>query len=73
MSIFKTRADEFNRASAAPKAPRNKTADNYHGQKIADPFRPLEKLDSRDTKKFVDAHNARFADFIGTSDAQKKM
>ena len=40
-----------------PKAPRSGQADDYHGRRIADPFRPMEETDSPATRKWVEAEN----------------
>jgi len=57
-------ARAFNKAAPPPKAPRDNTADIYHGTTVPDPFRPLEQLDAPATSAFVDAQNERFAEFI---------
>ena len=36
-----------------PKAPRSAQVDDYHGTKVADPFRPLEELDAPATLKWI--------------------
>ena len=43
---------------AYPKAPRANQVDDYHGTRVADPFRPLEDADSPETRKWIDAENA---------------
>ena len=43
---------------AYPKAPRADVVDDYHGTKVADPFRSLEDPDARETRAWIDAENA---------------
>src|SRR4029077_551459 len=40
-----------------PKAPTSDQTDDYFGTKVADPFRPLEDLDSPATRKWIEEEN----------------
>ena len=42
-------------ASAYPSAPRSVTVDTYHGVEVADPYRPLEDLESPATREWLAA------------------
>jgi prolyl oligopeptidase len=58
-----------------PKAPRSDTVDDYHGTRIADPYRPLEDPDSPETRAWVEAENkvtAAFLEAIPAREAIKK-
>ncbi len=44
-------------AFAYPPARRGDTVDDYHGVKVADPYRWLEELDSPETRAWIDAEN----------------
>jgi prolyl oligopeptidase len=40
-----------------PEAPRSEAVDNYHGTRVADPYRPLEDADSPQTRAWIEAQN----------------
>ena len=40
-----------------PQAPRSDTIDDYHGTRVADPYRPLEDPDAPATRAWVEAEN----------------
>ncbi|MFN0242122.1 MAG: prolyl oligopeptidase family serine peptidase [Planctomycetota bacterium] len=42
---------------AYPAAPHADVVDDYHGQRVADPFRPLEDPDAPATRAWIDAQN----------------
>ena len=44
-------------SSRYPEAPRSDTVDDYHGTKVADPYRPLEDPDAPATRAWVEAEN----------------
>lgn len=64
---------EFNKVAPPPPAPKDRTADIYHGKKVPDPFRPLEQLDAEPTAQWVAAQNARFQQFIDGSPSLSKV
>ena len=40
-----------------PPAPKSEQVDDYHGTKVADPYRDLENTGSEATKKWIEAEN----------------
>jgi len=52
-----TNGADVNKPLTYPKAPRSDTIEDYHGTKVADPFRPLEDLDAPATRTWVEAEN----------------
>jgi prolyl oligopeptidase len=58
-----------------PPAPKADVVDDYHGTKVADPYRPLEDPDSPASRKWIEAENrvtAQFLDGIPQRDAIRK-
>jgi prolyl oligopeptidase len=57
MSNGPSRGDETHRPFSYPEAPHSDTVDDYHGQRIPDPYRPLEDPDAPATRTWVEAEN----------------
>src|SRR5262245_33974110 len=49
-----------------PKAAKGDQVDNYHGTKVADPFRWLENPDSPESRKWIEAQNQITFSFLGS-------
>ena len=49
-----------------PEAKKVEQVDDYHGVKVADPYRWLEDLDSPDTQKWVEAENNLSSSFLNS-------
>jgi prolyl oligopeptidase len=47
-----------------PKAPRAEQVDDYHGTRVADPFRPLEDPGAPETRKWIGEENALTRAFL---------
>jgi prolyl oligopeptidase len=47
-----------------PPAPRAETVDEYHGERVADPYRPLEELDAPATRAWIEAQNALTNEYL---------
>ncbi|MFO0973997.1 MAG: prolyl oligopeptidase family serine peptidase [Phycisphaerae bacterium] len=58
---------------AYPAAQRGDQVDDYHGTKVADPYRWLEDLDSAQTKAWVDAENKITFGFLGKIPQREKI
>jgi prolyl oligopeptidase len=47
-----------------PEPPKNDQVDDYFGTKVADPYRPLEDLDSPATRKWIEEENKLTFDYL---------
>ncbi len=56
-----------------PKSPRGDTVDDYHGRKVADPYRWLEEPDSDETKAWVAAQNKLTEHFLSQIPERKTI
>jgi prolyl oligopeptidase len=59
--------------SAYPKAPRADVVEDYHGVKVADPYRPLEDPDTGPTRAWVEAENKVTFKFLEAIPARQKV
>jgi prolyl oligopeptidase len=50
---------------AYPEAPSDNTVEEIHGLKVADPYRPLEKLNAPQTRAFIKAQNTLTEEYLG--------
>jgi prolyl oligopeptidase len=56
-----------------PPAPKSEQTDDYHGTKVADPYRDLENVDADATKKWIEAENKLTFDYLGTIPERNKI
>ncbi|MDQ6859895.1 MAG: prolyl oligopeptidase family serine peptidase [Verrucomicrobiota bacterium] len=56
-----------------PAAPKSDQVDDYHGTKVADPYRPLENADSPETRAWIEAENKITGDYLATIPERKKI
>jgi prolyl oligopeptidase len=70
LSTFVLAADK---PFAYPQPPKSEQTDDYHGTKVADPYRDLENLDSEQTKKWIEAENKVTADYLAAIPERKKI
>ena len=56
-----------------PPARKSDQADDYHGVKVADPYRWLEDLDSEETRNWVEAENKLSFGFLGSIPARSAL
>ena len=54
-----------------PKAKKVDVVDDYHGTRVADPYRWLENAEDPDTTKWVDAQNAMFRRWVDGPDPRR--
>ena len=54
--------------SAYPKAPTSNQVDDYHGTKVADPYRPLENPDSPETRAWIEKQNERTEAYLASAE-----
>jgi prolyl oligopeptidase len=56
-----------------PAAPTSNQVDDYHGVKVADPYRPLEDPDSGPTRAWIDAENKLTFSYLEQIPAREKI
>jgi prolyl oligopeptidase len=56
-----------------PAAPTSNQVDDYHGVKVADPYRPLEDPDSAATRAWIDAENKLTFSYLEQIPAREKI
>jgi len=56
-----------------PPAPKTNQTDDYHGTKIADPYRTLEDADSPATQKWIEEENALTASWLARAPDREKI
>jgi prolyl oligopeptidase len=73
MSVGSTSGGDTKGSRPYPEAPRSDTVDDYHGTKVADPYRPLEDPDSPGTRAWVEAENKVTFGFLGSIPARTRI
>jgi prolyl oligopeptidase len=58
---------------AYPKAPTADQVDDYHGELIADPYRPLEDSDAPASRAWIEAQNALTEEVLGEVPARREI
>ncbi|PWT92740.1 MAG: S9 family peptidase [Blastocatellia bacterium] len=73
--VFLTYAQESQQTmkSKYPAARKSEQVDDYHGVKVADPYRWLEDLDSGETRNWVEAENKLTFDYLEGIPARTKI
>ncbi|HEY6229481.1 MAG TPA: S9 family peptidase, partial [Verrucomicrobiae bacterium] len=56
-----------------PEAPKGAQVDDYHGTKVADPYRWLEDPDSPESRAWIEAENKITFDFLGKIPEREKI
>ncbi len=56
-----------------PQPPKSEQVDDYHGTKVADPYRDLENADAETTKKWIEGENKVTSDYLATIADRKKI
>ena len=56
-----------------PKAKKVDHTDDYHGTKVADPYRWLENPDAPESREWIEAQNKITFDFLGKIPAREKI
>lgn len=56
-----------------PPAPRADVVDVYHGERVADPFRPLEDVDAADTRAWVEANQRLTGAYLAQLPGQARL
>src|SRR5688572_32308162 len=62
-----------NERFAYPPAPKGDQVDDYHGTKVADPYRELENTGSEATRKWIEAENKLTFDYLAGIPERKKI
>jgi prolyl oligopeptidase len=57
----------------APVAHRSDVVDDYHGTKVADPYRWLETSDSPETRAWIEAENARTRAYLDAIESRSRI
>ncbi len=58
---------------AYPAAPKSEQSDDYHGTKVADPYRPLENADSPETRAWIEAENKLTQSYLSQVPEREKI
>ena len=56
-----------------PPAPMSDQTDDYHGTKVADPYRPLENADSSESRAWIEAENKLTFTYLGQIPERKAI